>query len=87
MAKMILIQKVTDYNHWKSVFDSMKPVRNSYGSTGAKVFRADNEPNEIIVVSDWRSIDQAKKYSQSQELKDALKKGGANGSSNFYFVD
>ena len=84
---MILIQKVKDYNNWKSVFDSMRATRNDYGSTGAKVYRADNEPNEILVISDWPSIDKAKKFSQSQELKDARQKAGTVGDSQFYFVD
>lgn len=84
---MILIQKIADYNQWKSVFDSMQTVRNEYGSTGAKVYRADNEPNEILVISDWRNVDQAKKFSQSQELKDARQKAGAKGDSQFFFVD
>ena len=84
---MILIQKVTDYNHWKSVFDSLKPIRSNYGSTGSKVYRADNEPDEVLVITDWQSIDHAKKYSQSQELKDARQKGGANSDPKVYFVD
>jgi quinol monooxygenase YgiN len=87
MARMILIQKVSDYNQWRSVFDSMNAVRNDYGSTGAKVYRADNEPNEILVISDWKSIDQAKKFSQSPELKDARYRAGTNGDAKFYFVD
>jgi len=87
MSKMIVNHKTNDFNTWKSSFDSMEPVRKKYGSTGATVFRGYSDPNDLVIITQWGNKDQAQKYSQSPELKDALKHGGVNGDSKFYFVE
>jgi heme-degrading monooxygenase HmoA len=87
MSRMIVNQKVEDFNKWKSAFDSVEPVRRKYGSTGASVFRGLSDPNSVVIITDWGNADQAHKYSQSPELKEAMKRGGVNGDSKFYFVE
>ena len=87
MSQMIVNHKVSDFPTWKSEFDSMEPVRRKYGSTGAKVYRGSSDPNELVIFTFWDNRDQANQYSKSPELKEAMKKGGVNGDTKFYFVD
>jgi heme-degrading monooxygenase HmoA len=87
MSKMIINHKTDDFNKWKVQFDSMEVVRRKYGSTGAQVFRGHADPNDLVIITQWGNADQSRNYSQSQELKEAMKKGGIIGPSNVYFVD
>ena len=76
MAKMFGKLRLTDYDQWKPIFESMRSTRQKFGSTGEKLFRAEDNRNEVLVVVDWETVDQAKKFGESQELKDAMKRGG-----------
>ena len=87
MAKMIVEHKVEDFGKWKSVFDSLAPVHRQFGLTDAQVYQGNGKPNDVVVVTHWGSNDQAKKWSQSPELKDAMQKAGVAGPPNIYFVD
>lgn len=87
MSKLIMNHKTDDFNKWKVVFDSLDPVRKKYGNSGISVYRGHSDPNDLVIVSQWGSADQAKAYSQSPELKEAMKQGGIVGESKTYFVD
>lgn len=87
MSKMIINHKVSDFNTWKLAYDSMEGVRKKYGCKEAYVFRGHADPNELVIITHWGNAGQAHSYSQSQELKDAMKKGSVTGPSNIYFVD
>ena len=76
MSKMIMNHKTDDFDKWKVQFDSMDVVRKKYGSSGAQVFRGHSDPNDLVIITQWGNTNQARQYSQSQELKDAMKLGG-----------
>lgn len=78
--------KVKEYNQWKDTFNSMRPVRKDFGSTGEKIFRADGDNTEVVVILDWDNVDKAKKFSESREIKDAMQRAGVV-DSNFFFLD
>lgn len=86
MAKIMGHLKVKEYNQWKNTFDSMRPVRKDFGSTGEKIFRADGNTNEVLVMLDWDNEEKAKKFTKSQEIKDAMQRAGVV-DSNFFFLD
>ena len=87
MAKMIINQKVEDFGKWKSQFDAMSALRKQFGCTGEQVFKGDNNPNEVVIITQWGNNDQARSYGQSNDLKEGMKKAGVTGASSIYFVD
>jgi quinol monooxygenase YgiN len=87
MSKLIINHTTDDFDKWKKAFDSLDPVRKKYGNLGAVVFRGHADPNNLVIISQWESADQARGYSQSPELKEAMKNGGVIGESKAYFVD
>jgi quinol monooxygenase YgiN len=76
MAILIVHFKVKDYAAFRQVFDNTTPTRTRFGSTGHKVLQSPSDPNEITILSDWKNVDQAKVYSDSNELKEAMKNAG-----------
>ncbi len=76
MAKLFVHHKVADYKKWREVFDSMTSLRTSFGMTGQEVLQATGDPNEIVVITEWHSADEARAYSASPDLKQGMQKAG-----------
>jgi heme-degrading monooxygenase HmoA len=76
MATLFVHHKVQDYAAWRNVFDDLTAMRTGYGCTGHKVFQSPSDPNEITVLTDWRSVDDAKAYATSSDLKEGMKNAG-----------
>ena len=73
MAKL----KIEDFDKWKPVFNERKSLRKEAGSKEGTLYRNSNNPNELVIFFDWKDMDKAKKFFQSDSLQKALKKGGA----------
>ena len=76
MAQLFVHHKVADYAQWRKVFDEMDAVRRAMGQTGVHVYRTAADPNEIVIITDWGTADQARAYGQLPGLKDAMQRGG-----------
>lgn len=87
MAHFLVHHRVEDYKSWKSVFDGHSSLRSEAGSLGGKIFRSASDPNEIFTLLEWDSLDNAKKFAQSDSIKEAMKKAGVVGIPSIYFVE
>ena len=87
MAHILVHHKVEDYNKWKPVFDGHGSFRSENGSNGDRVFRSANDPNEIFILFDWDTIENAQKFTQSDALKEAMKEAGVVGMPEIHFVE
>ncbi len=76
MAQLYVHHKVADYQAWRKVFDEATGTRTRFGSTGQQVYRTANDPNDITILTSWRSLDGARAYAQSSELREAMKQAG-----------
>jgi heme-degrading monooxygenase HmoA len=76
MATLFVHHKVKDYAAWRKVFDDLTAVRTSYGCTGHKVFQSPSDSNEITILTEWHTFDQAKAYATSSDLKEGMKNAG-----------
>ncbi|MDE3058930.1 MAG: cyclase [Bacteroidota bacterium] len=87
MSKMIVNHKVRDFANWKTVFDSMYALRKQFGCTAEHVYRGHENPNEVLIVTHWGNPEQARKYGQSQELKDGMQNAGVVSAPDIYFAE
>lgn len=87
MAYILVHHKVEDYNKWKPVFDNNAGDREEHGSTGGKIFRNADDPNDIFVLLEIRSIENAKKFAQSDSLKEAMKNAGVVSVPEVHFLE
>lgn len=76
MVHVIIRHKVADYAQWKQVFDSHLNSRMAAGETGSRVFHSVDDPRDLTVISDWDSVDHARRFLGSDDLKAAMKKAG-----------
>jgi hypothetical protein len=78
---MILMveHRVRDFDTWKPVYDEHAAVRRKYGATGHEMYRAVDDPNNVIVLNAFPSVDQAKAFATDPSLKEAMERGGVIG--------
>ena len=87
MASMLVQHKVKDFNEWKKVYDSVLDLRKSNGELSDNIYRDANNPNSLTILFKWDSLENAKKYSQSPELKEAMQEAGVEGPPNVSFLN
>ncbi len=76
MIKMTVRHKVADFAKWKPVYDQHDAVRKQFGCQADEVFTSVKNPNDVLVVLQWESKDQAMKFGQSPTLREAEERGG-----------
>ncbi len=86
MATMIVKHKVADFSTWKTAFDGMQQTRLEHGWIGHEVFRDAADSNLVTIVNKVKSLDQAKEYGKSPELKTAMQHGGVISAPEIQFL-
>ncbi len=76
MPYLLARGKAKDYAKWKPLFDQLGEARKKYGSKGWMLFQNANDPNDITVLAEWDTIENARRYTQSDELKNMMQKMG-----------
>lgn len=85
MATMFVRHKVNDYADWKRVYDEFAPVRKAKGVKAASVHRDANDPNTIIVTHQFKDMNAATAFVNSEDLKSAMMKAGVSAPPEFWF--
>ena len=91
MPYMLARIKVDDYAKWKPIFDDHIDFRKANGQKSQRIFRSkggpNDEPNSLIILFEWDSLDNAKKFTQSESLREAMKKSGVTGQPHMHFLE
>jgi heme-degrading monooxygenase HmoA len=87
MANLLVHHTVEDYNKWKHFFDGHSDFRSEMGSKGGKVFRSVSNPNDLFILFEWDSTENAQKFTESDNLKEVMKNAGVQGMPDIYFVE
>jgi quinol monooxygenase YgiN len=72
----VISHPVKDYAVWKAVYDSAEPIRAKAGVTGAEVFHDPKDPNMIVVIHRFPTLDAMQAFLGDPGLKAAMEKGG-----------
>ena len=73
MALLIIEHVVGDYETFKRVFLDDQDRRRRSGSKGARVYRVSGDPNNIRVVLEFTTPEQAREHGEGLELHEAIK--------------
>jgi heme-degrading monooxygenase HmoA len=77
MVYVLAQLKLESFQRWKAVFDQRAAIRKEAGSKEARLFRNSNDDTEVVILFEWDTIENARKYMESDVLREALKKVGA----------
>ena len=73
MTTLAVRHTVRDYDSWKGGFDAHESARRHHGATGHRVLR---DGNDILVLIDFDTPDQAAAFSADPALKEAMANAG-----------
>ena len=78
--------KVKDFNAWRTGYDAREKNRVSAGITNGRVFRGQNDPNDVVILQDVADAAKARTWLGSDEMKSAMQTGGVVGSPSIRFA-
>jgi heme-degrading monooxygenase HmoA len=87
MAHLLIRHKVKDYPAWKEVFDGFIDTRKAGGEKTYQILHTDNDSNNLVAIFEWDSLENAKKFTLSSELKDTMGKAGVAEQPEIYFLE
>ena len=77
MATSVVVRhRVADFDKWKPAYEEHGAVRKSHGCTGTEVLRDIDDPNEVLVVTQWPDRKAAKAFRDDPSLKEAMQNAG-----------
>lgn len=87
MATLFVRHTVTNYGAWRKVYDELDALRRSMGVTSDGVYQLDANPNDITVYHEFNSIDAARAFAGSNELRDAMGRAGVVGAPDVWITE
>jgi hypothetical protein len=87
MAKVIVAHHVADYGRWLPVFNEHEAVRRQHGATGHSIGRDASDPNTIVIVNDFATLEGARAFSKDPSLPAAMARGGVEGPPQVWIVE
>ncbi|WP_411963933.1 antibiotic biosynthesis monooxygenase [Haloferax sp. YSMS24] len=87
MSTIFVKHAVQDFDTWKPYFDDHDSTRNEYGGQGYRLFRRTEDPNELVMVFDWDTMENAQKFLEESDLKDVMEEAGVVGEPEIFFLE
>lgn len=90
MPYLLERHRVRDYARWREVFDADAGNREAAGCRGARVFRDAEDPEEVVVLFEWDSLERARRRIESARLKEEFEEAGVRGGigqTEFYLLE
>ena len=87
MAYILVQHTIEDYAKWKQAFDEHQPTREVSGSKGGFILRDANNPNQLTVLLEWDNLENARTFSSSDELREAMQRAGVLGPPTVSFLN
>ena len=76
---LMLIQKVKDYDAWKTAFDANADARKQAGLDGHSIMRGLDDAKLVVVWAPVSDIEKAKTFVEDKAQKDKMKQAGVQG--------
>lgn len=86
MAQMLIRHKVKDFRSWKPAFDAHRAARQAAGLKDLYLWHNLDDPTEVLLLFEASNPDKARSFSESPDLKDAMKKAGVVGRPDIVFL-
>jgi uncharacterized protein (DUF1330 family) len=87
MPAVLIRHRVADFDKWLRAYQKHERVRSTAGAVGSVVGQAEGDPNEVIISIEFKDMQSAKAFMNSEELKQAMKRSGVLESDAIYYLD
>lgn len=79
MINVLIHHEVADYAAWKLVFDAALDWRHKNGERSCRLFHGVGSVNDLTLLLEWESLEKARAFMASDELKARMAKAGVKG--------
>lgn len=86
MVTLFVRHTVADYDAWRRVYNDFAAMQNTLGVTAKAVYRGAHDSNDITVTHDFATLEAAKAFTGSQELKAAMHDAGVTSAPTIWFT-
>jgi len=75
-ASLFVRHNVNDYGAWRKFYDDADTIRQAHGCTAESVFRLPSDTNDVLVIHEFATVQQAEAFASDPGLKSAMQQGG-----------
>jgi hypothetical protein len=86
MATLFVRHPVVDYAEWRRLYDSIGAMQKAGGVVADSVYQSADDPNDVTVTHDFATVEAARTFASSPELKAAMEKAGVSGPPIIWFA-
>jgi hypothetical protein len=86
MTTLFVRHTVGDYATWRRIFDDFAPTHQALGVTDKAVYQATDNANDITVTHEFDTLEAAKAFAGSPELKAAMHDAGLTSAPTIWFT-
>lgn len=87
MQYVLIIHEVENYPAWKAIFDEAISIRKDAGEISYQLLKYDRDPNSIVHLSRWSSLENARTFFESPALVEIRKKAGVKAPKFIYLEE
>jgi heme-degrading monooxygenase HmoA len=87
MPYILVRHKVADFSKWKPAYDAHLPARKEAGIKEVHVLRNVDDPNEVVVLSEADSLQKARDFAASSDLREKMQEAGVVDRPDIYFLE
>jgi ABC-type sugar transport system substrate-binding protein len=85
-VRMFVRHEVADYGAWRKSYNSFAPIQKKFGVIYQAVYQSTDDPHDVTVIHDFHSLQKAKAFAASAELKAAMEKSGVKGAPQIWYT-
>jgi quinol monooxygenase YgiN len=86
MQYVLIIHEVEDYSAWKAIFDNAAQIRKEAGEIRYQLLKFEDDANNIVHLSLWSSLQNARNFFESEQLVEIRKEAGVK-APRFIYLD
>lgn len=85
-VRMFVRHDVADYSAWRKGYNAYAPTQKKMGVFFEAVYQSPDNPNDVTVIHDFHSLEKAKAFAASADLKETMGKLGVKGAPQIWFT-
>ena len=85
-VRLFVRHDVADFGVWKKGYDSYADTQKKMGVFNQAVYQSASNPNDVTVIHDFHSLEEAKTFVASADLKAHMESLGVKGTPQIWFT-
>jgi hypothetical protein len=86
MTTLFVRHTVADYAVWRRIFDGFAATQKRLGVTDKAVYQSADNENDVTVTHDFATLESARAFAGSSELKAAMNDAGVTSAPTIWFA-